>query len=58
MHGELATVGIKVAASTVWETLKAEGIDPAPDLGATTWADSCARRPTRSWPATSSKPSP
>ncbi|EDY55212.1 conserved hypothetical protein [Streptomyces sviceus ATCC 29083] len=45
MHGELATVGIKVAASTVWEILKAEGIDPAPDLGATTWADS--------WPAKS-----
>ncbi|GGN96079.1 hypothetical protein GCM10011579_097120 [Streptomyces albiflavescens] len=39
VHGELATLGIKVAASTVWEILKAEGIDPAPDRGATRWAD-------------------
>jgi putative transposase len=27
------------SASTVWEILKAEGIDPAPDRSATTWAD-------------------
>lgn len=27
------------AASTLWEILKAEGIDPAPDRRATTWAD-------------------
>ena len=39
MHGELATPGIKVAPSTVWEMLKAEGIDPAPQRGITTWAD-------------------
>ena len=39
IHGELATLGIKTAASTVWEILKAEGIDPAPDRGATSWAD-------------------
>jgi hypothetical protein len=39
VHGELTTLGIKVAASTVWEILKAEGIDPAPGRGATTWAD-------------------
>jgi putative transposase len=39
VHGELATLGIKVAASTVWEILKTEGIDPAPDRAATTWAD-------------------
>ncbi|MHA6757046.1 integrase core domain-containing protein [Streptacidiphilus sp. PAMC 29251] len=39
IHGELATLGIKTAASTVWEILKAEGIGPAPDRGATTWAD-------------------
>jgi len=29
VHGELAAVGVRVAASTVWEILKAEGIDPA-----------------------------
>ncbi|WP_037603679.1 integrase core domain-containing protein [Streptacidiphilus rugosus] len=39
IHGELTTLGIKVAASTVWEILKAEDIDPAPHRGATTWAD-------------------
>ncbi|WP_033355770.1 integrase core domain-containing protein [Kitasatospora aureofaciens] len=39
VHGELATLGIKVAASTVWEILKTEGLDPAPDRSATTWAD-------------------
>jgi transposase len=39
VHGELATLGIKVAASTVWEILKAEGIDPAPERSSTTWAD-------------------
>lgn len=38
IHGELATLGIKVAASTVWEVLKAEGVDPAPQRS-TTWAD-------------------
>lgn len=39
MHGELAALGINVAASTVGEVLKAEGIDPAPDCSATTWTD-------------------
>ncbi|MDH6140654.1 transposase [Kitasatospora sp. GP30] len=39
VHGELATLGIKIAASTIWEIFKAEGIDPAPDRSATTWAD-------------------
>ena len=29
IHGELAGLGIKVAASTVWEILKVNGIDPA-----------------------------
>jgi len=38
VHGELATLGIKVAASTVWEILKDEGINPSPQRAATTWA--------------------
>ncbi|MFJ9130346.1 hypothetical protein ACIRJS_40330 [Streptomyces sp. NPDC102340] len=38
IHGELTTLGIKVAASTVWEILKAKGIDPTPDRDTTTWA--------------------
>ncbi|MGW7007294.1 integrase core domain-containing protein [Streptomyces sp. NPDC054933] len=37
IHGELAVLGIKVAASTVWEILRAAGIDPAPQRTATTW---------------------
>jgi transposase len=38
IHGELLVLGIKVAASTVWEILQAAGIDPAPDRTSTTWA--------------------
>ncbi|MEV4178948.1 hypothetical protein, partial [Nonomuraea sp. NPDC049709] len=41
-HGELTTLGIKVAPSTVWEILKQEGLDPAPDRASITWAD-CLR---------------
>src|SRR5450432_1581504 len=29
IHGELAGLGVKVAASTAWEILRASGIDPA-----------------------------
>ncbi|WP_066374648.1 integrase core domain-containing protein [Herbidospora mongoliensis] len=39
VHGELATLGISVAPSTIWEILKQEGIDPAPERASTTWAD-------------------
>ncbi|WP_066374638.1 integrase core domain-containing protein [Herbidospora mongoliensis] len=39
VHGELVTLRIKIAPSTVWEILKQEGIDPAPDRASTTWAD-------------------
>jgi len=38
IHGELLVLGIKVAASTVWEILRQAGIDPAPDRTSTTWA--------------------
>ncbi|WP_344897837.1 hypothetical protein, partial [Nonomuraea antimicrobica] len=38
IHGELVALGIKVAASTVWEILKAHGINPSPERSATTWA--------------------
>ncbi|CAG6395306.1 integrase core domain-containing protein [Streptomyces cocklensis] len=38
IHGELAALGIKVAASTVWEILKDHGIPPAPERQNTTWA--------------------
>ncbi len=38
IHGELAGLGVKVAASTVWEILKASGIDPAPRRTRPTWS--------------------
>ncbi|MEV2271983.1 helix-turn-helix domain-containing protein [Nonomuraea africana] len=38
VHGELATLGIKVAPSTVWEILKQEGVDPSPERASVTWA--------------------
>jgi putative transposase len=34
----MLTLGVNVAASTVWEILRAAGIDPAPDRAATTWS--------------------
>jgi hypothetical protein len=39
VHGELTTLGIKIAPSTVWEILKQAGVDPAPERASTTWAD-------------------
>ena len=38
IHGELLVLGIKVAASTVWEILHEAGIDPAPQRSSDTWA--------------------
>ena len=38
IHGELLVLGIKTAASTVWEILRQAGIDPAPDRASATWA--------------------
>ncbi|MFI9561279.1 hypothetical protein [Nonomuraea endophytica] len=39
IHGELAALGIRVAASTVWEILKEHGITPSPERTHTTWAN-------------------
>ena len=38
IHGELLVLGVKVAASTVWEILKDAGVDPAPERTHSTWA--------------------
>jgi putative transposase len=38
VHGELLVLGLKVAASTLWEILKEAGIDPA-QRASSTWAD-------------------
>src|SRR3981189_3617622 len=38
LHGELLVLGVKVAASTVWQILTNTGIDPAPERASSTWA--------------------
>jgi len=38
IHGELAGLGVKVAASAVWEILKTSGIGPAPRRTGPAWA--------------------
>jgi putative transposase len=38
IHGELAGLGVEVAASTVWEILKASGIDPGRRQTGLTWS--------------------
>ncbi len=38
IHGELLTPGVEVAPPTVWEILKAAGVDPAPQHTATSWS--------------------
>jgi transposase len=38
IHGEIAGLGVKVAASTVWEILKASGIGPAPRQAGPAWS--------------------
>jgi putative transposase len=38
IHGELAGLGVKIAASTIWEILKTNGIDPAPRRTGPTWS--------------------
>jgi hypothetical protein len=57
VHGDLTTLGITVAPSTVWEILKQGSIDPAPERASSTWADFCAPKPTACWPPISSRPS-
>jgi putative transposase len=38
IHGELLVLGLKVAASTVWQILTDAGVDPAPERASSTWA--------------------
>jgi putative transposase len=38
IHGELLVLGVKVAASTVWQVLTDTGIDPVPERASSTWA--------------------
>ena len=38
IHGELAGLGHRLAASTVWQILKSAGVDPAPARSEVTWS--------------------
>jgi putative transposase len=38
IHGELAGLGVKIAAPAIWEILKTNGIDPAPRRTGPTWS--------------------
>ena len=49
IHGGLAGLGVKVAASTVWEIFKASGINPARRRTGPTWSQFLRPRPRRSW---------
>jgi hypothetical protein len=38
IHGEMAGLGVKVAASTIWEILRASGLQPDRGLNGPTWS--------------------
>ena len=38
IHGDLNGLGHRIASSTVWQILKASGIDPAPERSEITWS--------------------
>jgi hypothetical protein len=56
LHGELLTLGIKVAPSTVWEILREAGSTLHPTGPPPPGPTSCVPRPTRCWLRTSSRP--
>jgi transposase len=39
IHGELASLGYRIGASTVWKILHSAGIDPSPRSAGPSWAD-------------------
>jgi transposase len=54
IHGELATMGVRLAASSVWAVLRRHGIEPSPRRSGPTWAEFLRAQATTCWPATSS----
>ena len=53
IHGEATKLGVTVAPSTVWEILRAAGIEPAPAAQARPGGSSCTPKPPGSSPSTS-----
>jgi len=53
IHGELTKLGVTVATSTVWEILRAAGIEPSPRRSARPGGNSSTRRPRGSSRSTS-----
>lgn len=39
IHGELATLGIRLAPSSVWAILRCHGVDPSPERTGPTWSE-------------------
>ena len=39
IHGELATMGVRLAPSSVWAVLRRHGIEPSPRRSGPTWAE-------------------
>jgi len=54
IHGELAGLGYRIGASTIWKLLNQVGIDPSPRRAGPWWSEFL----TRSWPATCSISTP
>ncbi|MGH9089554.1 MAG: integrase core domain-containing protein, partial [Acidimicrobiales bacterium] len=44
IHGELATMGIVLAPSSVWAILKRHGVEPSPQRSGATWAEFLSAR--------------
>jgi putative transposase len=58
IHGELATIGVTIAPSSVWAILKRHGIDPSPRLQDPVGLSSSMPKHRASSPATSSASTP
>ncbi len=53
IHGELAGLGHQIASSTVWQILKANAIDPAPERSEVTWSQFLHSQAACPWPCQS-----
>jgi putative transposase len=58
IHGELLVLGVKVAASTVWQILTDAGMTPRPNARPARGPNFSVHKLRSCWPATSPKPSP